>query len=356
MFNMKKIIIFIGILLLCLSVTAQKYYYYKGHKIYLHENPLVRYVKLQQTVSPAEAREFQNLLNKCCWRTDEYSPYFSKYYIKQEKYAEFLQTCITHDSIINLHTPNFANNDTLSMYPTRTLLVKTQTNINLQAVLTSQDIPFSEIIQSIYNNLEYTVHITDDKALDYAAQLYETGLFTYSEPNFVGILVPTGYEDNPLFSEQWAIHNQNTNINLLPAWAVTTGHPKIKVAIIDSGVDLDHSDLVDNLLEGYDAVNDLDHPSSVCCGQFETYHNDWHGTCCAGIIGAVNNNIGIVGVSHTSKIIPIRYGHSVRVYHRDIGPGDPIEHWDWISQSAWLLDALIMLVMKIVQMLLVVLS
>ena len=338
MFNMKKIIIFIGILLLCLSVTAQKYYYYKGHKIYLHENPLVRYVKLQQTVSPAEAREFQNLLNKCCWRTDEYSPYFSKYYIKQEKYAEFLQTCITHDSIINLHTPNFANNDTLSMYPTRTLLVKTQTNINLQAVLTSQDIPFSEIIQSIYNNLEYTVHITDDKALDYAAQLYETGLFTYSEPNFVGILVPTGYEDNPLFSEQWAIHNQNTNINLLPAWAVTTGHPKIKVAVIDSGVDLDHPDLVDNLLEGYDAVNDSNNLSSVCCGGYETLF-DWHGTCCAGIIGAANNDIGIVGVAHTSKIIPIRYGHHIRIYYKDVPP-NPTSHWIWSSQSAWLLDAL----------------
>lgn len=267
---MKKVIIFLGVLFAWLSIIAQnKYYYYNEQRIYLQENPLIRYVELQQTVSPTEAKEFQKSLNKYCWRIDEHTPYFNKYYINQDKYTEFLQTCLAHDSIVSLNTPNYARNDTTSMYFTRKLLVKSKTNINLQDVLIDNNIPFSNIIQSKYNNLEYTIHLTNDDALRYAARLYETGLFVYAEPDFVGIIDPEGYEDNPKYPDQWAVHNQNVNMNLLPAWAVTTGHPRIKVAVIDNGVDLNHPDLVDNLIEGYDAVNDSQHPSTVCCGEFE---------------------------------------------------------------------------------------
>lgn len=330
---------FLGILFIWLSIPAQnQYYYYKGQRIYLQENPLVRYVELKQIVTQTEAMEFQEMLNEYCWRTDEYSPYFNKYYINQDKYAEFLQVCFTHDSIISLHTPNYARNDTSSMYPTRILLVKSQTKINLQAVLRENNIPFSNILQSKYNDSEYTIYLTNDEPLRCAAQLYETGLFVYAEPDFVGIIEPTGYEDNPKYPNQWAVHNQNTNINLLPAWAVTTGHPKIKVAVIDSGVELNHPDLVDNLLEGYDAVNDLQNPSMVCCGEYENFF-DYHGTCCAGIIGAANNDIGIVGVAHTSKIVPIRYGHTVHVYSKDILPDTLIDNWCWTTQTSWIIDA-----------------
>ena len=323
-----------------MSITAQNpYYYYKGQRVYLNENPLVRYVELKQTVSETAAEDFHNMLTKYCWRTDEYTPYFNKYYINQDKYAEFIQTCRSQDTIISLHTSNYAHSDTLSMYPTRTLLVKSKTNINLPVVLAHNNIAYTNIIQSDHNNFEYTIFITDDNALQYAAELFETGLFDYAEPDFIGIVTPLGFEDNPLFSSQWAVLNQNTNINLLSAWAITTGHPEIKVAVIDCGVDLNHSDLVNNLLEGYDAVYDSQFPSTVCCGEYEIEF-DWHGTCCAGIIGAANNNLGIVGVAHTSKIIPIRNGHTVHVYRRDVGPGNPTWHWDYRSQTSWLIDAL----------------
>ena len=332
---MKNLFIIIGLFFSWLSVNAQSYYYYKDQKIYMQENPLVRYVELKQTASPFKVKELHDLLNKCCWRTDEYSPYFNKYYINQDKYDEFLYVCSTHDSIISLHVPNYASTDSSVLYPTRMLLVKTQTDVNLQTVLTDNNIPYSDIIRSVYNNSEYTVYLTNDKALHYAAQLFETGYFDYAEPNFVGNAVLSGYEDNPKYPNQWAVHNQNTNINLLPAWAITTGHPKIKVAVIDSGVDLNHSDLTGNLLEGYDAVNDS---TPVCCGEYENVF-DWHGTCCAGIIGAVNNEIGIVGVAHTTKIIPIRYGHTIQSYHREPPDGSATWHWDWITNTSWIKDA-----------------
>ena len=131
---------------LWLSVSAQSYYYYKGQRIYLIENPLIRYVELQQTLSSTEAEEFRNMLSNYCWRTDEYSSYFNKYYIKPDKYEEFMQICFSNETIISLHAPNYAQNDTSSFYPTRIILVKNKTNINLQAILTDYDIPFSNIV------------------------------------------------------------------------------------------------------------------------------------------------------------------------------------------------------------------
>ena len=92
------------------------------------------------------------------------------------------------------------------------------------------------------------------------------------------------------------------------------------------------------MIEGYDAVNDSLHPSTVCCGEFEN-DVDWHGTCCAGIIGAANNEIGIVGVAHTSKIIPIRYAHRVKVFYKE-DPNNPSTwHWNFITHPMWIADA-----------------
>ena len=133
------------------------------------------------------------------------------------------------------------------------------------------------------------------------------------------------------------MHN-DVNINLLPAWNITTGHPQIKVAVLDDGVDLNHPDLTDNLVEGYDAVDDPYYPSSVCCGEYELGY-DFHGTCCTGIIGASNNEEGLVGVSHTSKVIPIRIFHTVRMVYKDQNPDDPTTHYKLRGLESWTTDA-----------------
>jgi thermitase len=77
------------------------------------------------------------------------------------------------------------------------------------------------------------------------------------------------------------------------AWDIQIGNPEsILVAVIDTGVDYNHPDLVDQYVTGgYDYVNDDNDPMD----------DHSHGTHCAGVIGAtINNSIGIAGITNVS--------------------------------------------------------
>jgi subtilisin family serine protease len=131
--------------------------------------------------------------------------------------------------------------------------------------------------------------------------------------------------NDPLYDRQWAIENNGTAIQYsgIPgadmsvdsAWTITTGSTNIKIAVLDSGVDTLHEDLVTNMLTGFDSFA----TDSTNTYGFPTpnYPSDGHGTCCAGIIAAeADNNLGIAGVSYSSKIIPVRI-----FYYIDYGAG-----------------------------------
>ncbi|NLY75113.1 MAG: peptidase S8 [Firmicutes bacterium] len=93
-------------------------------------------------------------------------------------------------------------------------------------------------------------------------------------------------------------------IHLPEAWEIQKGNTNVIVAVIDSGVSLSHEDLAENLVAGYDFVDDDDDPSD------SGYHEKApmsHGTHVAGIISAVtNNNKGVAGVAWNVKIMPVR--------------------------------------------------
>lgn len=86
-----------------------------------------------------------------------------------------------------------------------------------------------------------------------------------------------------------------TAFNLPKTWGLTQGEG-VKIAVLDSGCDLDHPDLIDNLLPGKNFVNPNLPPDDDHC----------HGTHVSGIIAARNNEIGVVGVAPQAKIIPVK--------------------------------------------------
>jgi hypothetical protein len=131
----------------------------------------------------------------------------------------------------------------------------------------------------------------------------------------IAILVPIGaagegsngvIPDDPLFPQQWTLHNTGqfggtpgADIRALEAWEITTGDPNIVIAVLDQGVDRTHPDLIGNLVPGYDFVDDHDNPDPA--------PGDAHGTVCAGVAAAKGNNgIGLAGVAYDCKIMPVR--------------------------------------------------
>ena len=95
-------------------------------------------------------------------------------------------------------------------------------------------------------------------------------------------------------------------LNLPKAWKIQKGNGTgIIVAVIDTGVSLDHPDIAANLVSGYDFVDNDSTPSD---NQFMNNNNRYsHGTHVAGIISAVtNNNLGVAGVAWNVKIMPVR--------------------------------------------------
>jgi len=66
--------------------------------------------------------------------------------------------------------------------------------------------------------------------------------------------------------------------------------------IIDTGVDLDHPDLTVNAAKGYDFINN----------DAIADDDNGHGSHCAGIVAAIDNTIGVVGVAAGASIIPVK--------------------------------------------------
>jgi thermitase len=72
------------------------------------------------------------------------------------------------------------------------------------------------------------------------------------------------------------------------------------VAVIDTGVDYTHEELIGKVIPGHDYVDDDNDPMD----------ENGHGTAVAGIIAAkANNGRGIAGISPRSMIYAIRVSH-----------------------------------------------
>lgn len=120
---------------------------------------------------------------------------------------------------------------------------------------------------------------------------------------------PGVFPNDEYFPLQWHLHNTGqsggtpgADTRATEAWEITTGGPNIIVAVFDTGVDTKHPDLINNLVRGYDFIEDDDLADP---GPYDIYNA--HGTGCAGIVGAQGNNaIGVTGIAWNCKVMPIR--------------------------------------------------
>lgn len=102
--------------------------------------------------------------------------------------------------------------------------------------------------------------------------------------------------NDPLLGSQWHLNKIGANV----AWDTAQGSG-VTIAVVDSGVDSRHPDLVDRLVPGYNFVD----------GNTNTEDVKDHGTKVAGTAAAaLNNGVGVASVAGQVKIMPVRVSNS----------------------------------------------
>ncbi len=112
--------------------------------------------------------------------------------------------------------------------------------------------------------------------------------------------------NDPYYGLQWGIQQ----INADEAWTTSTGRGQV-IAVVDSGVDLEHPDLKKKLVQGATFTGCATTPNGCGNGDWESGNTvdppSPHGTHVAGIAAAsTGNGVGIAGVARDARIMPVK--------------------------------------------------
>jgi subtilisin family serine protease len=135
------------------------------------------------------------------------------------------------------------------------------------------------------------------------------------------VRVESIYPSDSEFPGQWALNSaKNLDIDAPEAWQITTGTPSTIVAVVDSGLDLTHPDLVGRawVNPGEITGNGLDddrngfvddiHGWNFLENNSDIHDEAGHGTHVAGIIAATGNTGGnAVGVNWQARVMPLKF-------------------------------------------------
>jgi len=176
------------------------------------------------------------------------------------------------------------------------------------------------------------IQLPSDLTVHEALEMYRNDPnVEWAEPNYIRRAMAVSSPDDTFFDTLWGLYNTGQNVNntygeigedidILEAWEQTTDCSALIIAIIDSGIDLNHPDIRNNIWTnpGEIAGNGIDDDGNgyiddIHGWNFVNNNNDLsdsndHGTHAAGVIAAQGNNSkGTSGVCWSAKIMPLKF-------------------------------------------------
>jgi len=221
-----------------------------------------------------------------------------------------------------------ANNPALEYAPDSVLVKFNQAaspaqKRNARALINAEKIRTYSLVQGL-EHMQLGRGQSVEKVIEILQQL---PFVEYSEPDYV---LHTDTNDT-YFYLQWGLHNTgqkirytygnfDADIDAPEAWAITTGDPVFVVAVIDTGVEYNHEDLINNIWRNPGEIqnNNIDDDGNgyiddIYGWDFFSNDNDpmdeeGHGTHVAGTICAEGNNgVGVSGVAWQCSIMALRF-------------------------------------------------
>jgi subtilisin family serine protease len=142
--------------------------------------------------------------------------------------------------------------------------------------------------------------------------------------------------NDPYVADQWHLHNtgqggwtEGVDIDAQTAWAIATGVGGL-IAVIDTGVDVDHPDL--DATSGWDYIGDDD--DSFPDPEYDGYP---HGTCAAGVAAATGGNgVGVAGVAYDAQVYGVRFIGGSTTYG-DLYDAfvESVDAGAWVLSNSW---------------------
>ncbi len=213
--------------------------------------------------------------------------------------------CVPNTVIVKYKNSKAAPNRTAEFE----YLCKTQVRKNTRMFsVRKTDSPSAELSRIF--RIEYD---GDANPMEMARKLAQSENVEYAQPYWIPELLES--PNDPSLVSQYFLEITHA----LEAFDLTHGDTNIVIGIIDTGVDIYHTDLADNIKINYaDPINGIDDDMD---GYIDNYRgwdlacNDnnpvssvsHHGTAVAGIAAAATNNgIGVAGVGYNTKFLPIK--------------------------------------------------
>ncbi|MFC1955031.1 S8 family serine peptidase, partial [Chloroflexota bacterium] len=137
------------------------------------------------------------------------------------------------------------------------------------------------------------VSVPNEKALSVLGRYRSNKLVEYVE--FDGIAHTTDVPNDQYFNEryQWGLFK----IKAPEAWSITKGSRSVRIAILDTGIDVNHPDLAGKIVSSKN-FTDSETPYS---------NGNSHGTHVAGIAAAATDNgIGVAGVGYNASLMNVK--------------------------------------------------